>query len=130
MKKIIIVLVSLFVVAAVALYFYTYKGHRDIASEDADFTVTLSKLQSEFQSNDSLFNAKYADKTIEIYGKVTALDLKNNAFMLDEKIVVSFLDSTQHSIQTSDSIVAKGRYVGYDDLLEEFKIDQASVVKK
>ena len=129
MKKIIII-VSVLVLAAVGLYFYTYQGHRDISSEKAAYTLTLSQLQNEFATNDSLFNAKYADKTIEIYGKITAVDLKNNAVMLDEKIAVNFLDSISATIQVSDSTYIKGRYVGFDDLLEEFKLDQAIIVKK
>lgn len=129
MKKIIII-VSVLAIAATGLYFYTYQSHRDIASEEPTFTFTLSQLQSEFQSNDSLFNAKYSDKTIEIYGKITAVDLDNNSFMLDEKIAVSFQEANRPAIQVEDSAYVKGRYVGYDDLLEEFKVDQAIVVKK
>lgn len=129
MKKIIIIIVVL-VVAAVAIYFYTYQSHRDIASEEANYSLTLSQIQNDFKANDSLFNAKYADKTIEIYGKITAIDLTNNSFMLDEKIAVSFQANNPPNIKISDSAYVKGRYVGYDDLLEEFKVDQAIIVKK
>ncbi len=130
MKKIIIVLVSIIALALIGLYFYTYKSHRDISTEEADFTFNSSQLQSDFDANDSLFNAKYADKTMEIYGKITAIDLQNNAIMLDEKIAVTFTDSISDNSKISDSIYIKGRYVGFDDLLEEFKIDQAIIIKK
>lgn len=130
MKKIIIVLVSVLTIAAIGLYFYTYQSHRDISTEDADFTFNFSQLQTDFEANDSLFNAKYADKTMEIYGKITAIDLQNNSIMLDEKIAVTFSDSIDKNSKISDAIYIKGRYVGFDDLLEEFKIDQAIILKK
>lgn len=130
MKKIIIVSLSVLSVAAICLYFYTYQSHRDISTEDAAYSMTLSELQGDFKSNDSLFNAKYADKTIEIYGKITSIDLKNNSLMIDDKIAVTFQDSTQSIFKVSDSTYVKGRFVGYDDLLEEFKIDQATIVRK
>ncbi len=130
MRKIIIVLLSVLGVAAIGLYFYAYQSHRDISTEDAAYSMTLSELQSDFRSNDSLFNAKYADKTIEIYGKITAIDLKNFSFMIDDKIAITFQESTQSTIKVLDLTYVKGRYVGYDDLLEEFKIDQAIIVEK
>lgn len=128
MKKIIITISILFV-SAVGIYFYVYQGHRNIATEEADFSLTLLKLKSEFSANDSLFNAKYADKTIEIYGKVTAIDLSNQSIMLDEKINVNFAAVIPTSITVSSSLRIKGRYVGFDELLEEFKIDQAIIIK-
>jgi hypothetical protein len=130
MRKIIIVLLSVLSVAAIGLYFYAYQSHRDISTEDAAYSLTLSELQIDFRTSDSLFNAKYADKTIEIYGKITAIDVKNFSFMIDDKIAVTFQDSTQPRIKVLDSAYVKGRYVGYDDLLEEFKIDQAIIVEK
>ncbi len=130
MKKIIFVVLLVLLFLATALYFYTYKSHRDISTEEASFTSTLSSLQKDFNDNDSLFNANYADKTIEIYGKITAMDLKNNSIVLDEKIAVNFSNLKQYNLTVSDSTYIKGRYVGYDDLLEEFKIDQAVVVDK
>lgn len=130
MKKIIFVVLLVLLFLATGLYFYTYKSHRDISTEEASFTSTLSSLQKDFKDNDSLFNANYADKTIEIYGKITAMDLKNNSIMLDEKIAVNFSNLKQYNLAVSDSTYIKGRYVGYDDLLEEFKIDQAVVVDK
>lgn len=129
MKKGIIIVFSVAIVAAIGLYFYTYQGHRDIGSENSDYKLRLSELQTEFKANDSLFNAKYADKTIEIYGKITALDLGNKSFMLEEKIEVNLMDAIPNTIKISDTIAIKGRYVGFDDLLEEFKIDQAIIVK-
>lgn len=128
-KKAIIIFVII-ISGAVGIYFYAYKSHRDISTEQPDFTLSLSQLQNDFNSNDSLFNAKYADKTLQIYGKITSLDLQNKAIMVDEHISISCIDALPSNFIVSDSVSVKGRYVGYDDLLEEFKIDQAIITKK
>ena len=129
MRKKILLLVLLVIIALVAVYFYTYKGHRDIASETSDFVLTVDDLNSEFATNDSLANHKYADKTIEIYGKITALDVASQAIIIDKKLAAVFADSIMPVLSLEDSIRIKGRFVGYDDLLEEFKIDQATLIE-
>lgn len=129
MKKIVITSVFVLVAAAVAIYFYVYKSHRDISSEKADFSTSISQLKKEFSDNDSIFNSKYADKTIEIYGKTTTIDLANHSIVIDDKATVIFTDTILQNITLQEDIKIKGRYVGYDDLLEEFTIDQATIVK-
>ena len=126
MKKKIVIVILVLVVASVGLYFYAYKGHRDIATEDVDFELTVSGLSKEFSENDSLANSKYADKTIQIYGKVTNIDLPSHTIIIDEKLSVVFTDSVLPKINSQEAIKIKGRFVGYDDLLEEFKVDQAT----
>jgi uncharacterized protein HemY len=66
MKKIALVVIVLLVAVGLGLYCYMYKAHRDIASEDASFSVTVKELQNEFSQNDSLANKKYLDRTIEV----------------------------------------------------------------
>ncbi|RZK12620.1 MAG: hypothetical protein EOO46_02490 [Flavobacterium sp.] len=126
MKSKIIIFIAILIVASIGLYFYAYKGHRDIATESADFELTVSGLSKEFSESDSLANAKYADKTIQIYGKVTNIDLPSHTIVIDEKLSAEFTDSVLPKISLQDKIKIKGRFVGYDDLLEEFKVDQAS----
>ncbi|MFY0482400.1 OB-fold protein [Flavobacterium sp. PLA-1-15] len=127
MKNKILIFIGIVLVASAAVYFYAYKGHRDIASESADFKMSVSGLSKEFSENDSLANSKYADKTVEIYGKVSNLDASSHTIIVDEKLSVVFLDSILPKINANDSIKVKGRFVGYDDLLEEFKVDQATL---
>lgn len=129
MKKKIIIVILVLIAASVSLYFYAYKGHRDIATENADFELTVSGLSKEFSENDSLANSKYADKTIQIYGKVTNVDLPSHTIIMDEKLSVVFTDSVLPKINLQEAITIKGRFVGYDDLLEEFKVDQATKTK-
>ena len=129
MKKIILGFFLLAGIAAVWIYFYAYKGHRDIASESADFTLSVAKLQQEHALDDSLFNKKYADKTLEISGKITNIDAVAHAIVIDEKVSAVFADSILPKMTLQQPIHIKGRFVGYDDLLEEFSVDQANLVK-
>ena len=34
------------------LFFYVYKEHRDISSEEASFTISVDELHKQFQTND------------------------------------------------------------------------------
>ncbi len=106
-----------------------YKDHRDIATESADFTLTVSSLQSEFVTNDSLATTKYQDKTIQIAGKITNVDAESKSVVIDEKLFATFLEAVPNTISVGKQVTIKGRFLGYDDLVEEFKMDQTVVVE-
>ncbi len=126
MKKIIISVVIL-VAIGFAGYKYVYREHRDISAEDAEFTLTAAKLQGEFTTNDSLANSKYADKTIEVAGKITSIDAAANTIVIDGKLSATLKDKVS-GLQQNSPVKVKGRFVGYDDLLEEFKMDQTTII--
>lgn len=127
MKKIVL---SLLVVLAVlfVLYKYLYKSHRDIANEEVLFTTTASVILDEFKKDEVAANSKYLDKTIIIYGKITALDLKEKSVTIDA-ILFGKLSDIESSLKINDSIRCKGRFIGYDELLEEIKMDQITLIK-
>jgi hypothetical protein len=126
-KKLLIIVPVLIAVAGFAGYRFVYKAHRDISSEEVDFTLTVDNLQKEFLQNDSLANAKYADKTIVISGKITAVDATSNSITVDGKLSATMKDKGI-SIAPQRRVKIKGRFVGYDDLLEELKMDQVSIL--
>ncbi len=106
-----------------------YRDHRNIATETADFTVTVNDLKKEFIENDSLAYMKYKDKTIQLSAKVTSIDTENNAIVVDEKLYATFMKAFKSDLAIGKQITIKGRFLGYDDLIEEFKIDQVTIVK-
>lgn len=119
--------ILLFLAIATSVYFYTYKEHRDISSESADYVVTIAGLEKEFNSNQSLAYTKYQDKTIELTARVTAIDAESKGMVLDKKVFATFKDSLPFDIKSGKTLKIKGRFLGYDELLQEFKIDQSSV---
>jgi hypothetical protein len=109
-------------------YRYIYKPHRDIGSEDPAFVLSAKKLQDDFSADQSAANAKYADKTIEVSGVVTDFDASSHMLSLDSVISVTLQDSTSTAVPGTQEHI-KARLVGYDDILKEVKMDQASILK-
>lgn len=123
-----VVILLIIIFAGLATYKFIYKSHRDIAGEDAQFTLSAKALLQEFVANDSLANAKYADKTIVVSGEVSDFDAESHAVVVDGVLSATFKDSAE--VATAGPITLKGRFVGYDDLLGELKMDQVSQTKK
>ena len=129
MKKKILISLIVLVVLAFGIYKYIYKSHLDISSEEANYTVTVSSLNTEFKQSDSLTLIKYRDKTINLSGKITNIDAANKSIVIDEKMNAIFMDSIPKTLALNQAIRVKGRFIDYDDLLEEFKMDQVSILK-
>jgi hypothetical protein len=117
-----IVLIILIVIGIIA-YNYIYKEHRDIESETAEFVLNSSDLVNEFAINPSASEKKYLNKTIEVFGTITELNVQD--LTLDNNIFCQF--NSKIEVDTSKKVSIKGRFIGYDDLLEEIKLDQCSI---
>ena len=72
---------------------------------------------------------KYQNQTIELRAKVTMIDFDNKALVLDNKVFATFNDSLPKDLNTNEIFNVKGRFLGYDELLDEFRMDQSSIVK-
>lgn len=64
----------------------------DTANTKADYTVNAMEMIKEFQTSDSLANAKYLEKIIVVNGSISAIEKPN-----DSTINVKFIDSTTGS---------------------------------
>jgi len=111
---------------AVLAYNYVYHKHRDIASERAEFVVTSRDIANEFAVDPSVSEQKYLNKTVEVHGTIT--ELNDYDLTLDDKVFCQF-SSKIGKIKSKD-IKVKGRFIGYDDLLEQVKLDQCSILTK
>ena len=125
MKKKAIFILVLVVILAVG-YNYIYKDHRIIEDETPDFIVTSNAIFQEFSQNQIASETKYLDKTVEISGVVT--ELSQNDLTLDSKIFCKFIN-TITTINLKDVVKLKGRCIGYDDLLEQVKLDQCNIAE-
>lgn len=128
-NKILIILI-LTVIVGYLVYSYIYKSHRDIASEKESFTVTADQIHSEFKTDEKSANEKYLDKTIDVTGTVSSLDAAENTIVLDEKMFAIFKDKLPPELKVQSKAKIKGRFMGYDDLVEEMKIDQCVLVSE
>ena len=127
MKKIILGLLLVAIAASVGIYLYMYQGHRDIAHEESAYSLTVPELSKQYATDAKTSDKKYLDKTIEIKGTITSIDSPNHSIVLDEKLSAVFKDSILPKLSMQSTIKIKGRFIGYDDLLEELKMDQISV---
>lgn len=126
MKKLKFLIIFLILIGFMG-YNYLYKSHRDIESEIAVYSITSSEILNEFTLNIDQSTSKYLNKTIAIQGSVT--DVIGTMILLDNRIVCYMKDSIYLDLNQNSIIEIKGRFIGYDELLEELKLDQCSIIK-
>ena len=108
-------------------YFYImYGGKRDLESEKPTFTITTIELSKEYSSNIDASNKKYLEKAVAISGKIVSV--KDKEVILENAIVCN-LKNADTSLKENQQVTIKGRVVGYDDLMEEIKLDQCFIIK-
>ncbi|WP_456440646.1 OB-fold protein [Psychroserpens sp.] len=126
MRKRISVIVVLIIVLVIA-YCYINQSHRDIENEAAEFEINSTDIASSFLNNSSEAEAKYLNSTIEITGNIT--EINSNSITLDDKVFCQFTNSIKNTLDKNLQIKIKGRVIGYDDLLEQIKLDQCTINK-
>lgn len=114
----------LLAILTVVVYKRVYPEPKNIAAQRADFILSAKELTQEMSQAE--LAKKYGDKVVRTFGKISAID--GNVITLDDGVVVHLLDSSGLELEKGDSIAIKGRCIGYDDLLEEVKLDQASII--
>lgn len=124
MKKYIVLLGILLII--VLVYSYVYQDHRDIEKEKAEFTMDADIIIKEFFMNSQVNETKYLNKTIEVKGIVT--NQSEKSISLNDNIFCQFSELVPSKLKTNIEISIKGRFIGYDDLLEELKFDQCMVI--
>jgi flagellar basal body-associated protein FliL len=122
------ILILLLIVIAIGIYFYTYKGHRDIAAEKESYAIAVTEIFKEFQSNEVTANSKYLNKTIAVSGDLSNVDVATKSIVINEKLFATFKELPPKKLQLHTKIKIKGRFIGYDALVEELKMDQCVLV--
>lgn len=128
-KVIILCVIVLAILAAFFVYDYTFNSeHRDIANEEATIALSAKEMYSDFQNDEASATTKYLDKVIAVEGEITAIEI--NDITLNDQIQANFNAEQISKAKEGNLITIKGRCVGYDDLLEMVKIDQATIINK
>jgi len=121
-SKIFLGVIAFGLIAAVAVYFYAMQPPAKIESKKVDFTGSSDSFLSEVQKD----FAVWQDKVVLLTGTVTTAD--ENGIILSNQIYCQFReDVDKTAIQSNQEIKLKGRVIGYDDLLEELKLDQCII---
>lgn len=127
-KKLKFSLIFLFVFIVLAFTLYNYamhSGKRNLESEKANFSITSSQINTEFNKNPEIASKKYLEKAIEIKGIVS--EINNNQLILDHSIVCQC--ALKLNVKKGEIVTVKGRFVGFDDLMSELKLDQCYLIQ-
>ena len=126
--KIIIALFAFLLLTAGFVYNYVFNAkHRDIANEETTISLSADELYLNFETNEASATASYLDKVLETKGEISSVE--DTDVVLNNRIQVSFNSQHNSSLKKGDFLTIKGRCLGYDELLEVVKIDQATIIK-
>ena len=128
MSKKVTFLIGLIVIVALGYFGYNYimtAGARDIQTEKSEYTKTATDIFTEFSNNSEIATKNYLNKTVQVSGKVTTIG--EDVITIDEKVSCQL--QVSKSVAVGSQIIIKGRVTGYDDLLEELKLDLCLIVK-
>jgi len=70
-KKILYLLIAVLAVLASGYFYFAWQKHPDTVLVKADYTVELLPFLQEFETDSKAANEKYADRIVEITGKVS-----------------------------------------------------------
>ena len=121
-RIIILVVVAIGLIGSIITYNYLYKGHVTMADQEALFIGSAVEFETKILANDSEWN----NKVVELSGDITALETKS--ITLNSSTYCQ-LDSvtTSDGLAVGQKINIKGKFIGYDDLLEEVKVSQCII---
>jgi flagellar basal body-associated protein FliL len=128
MKKSRIIAITGLLAVVIGVLGYNYVMHggaRDLSQETADYTISSKEIVAEFTTNTASANKKYLEKAVAVEGIVT--NKIDNEIILDNGVVCVLKDKN-NAIKVNQAITLKGRVVGYDDLMQEIKLDQCSQI--
>ncbi len=117
------------ILLAITVYFVWNKPHKDYSTMKTDITISSLNFINEFKANSTLATEKYLNQIIFVSGNTT--DKLTKSVVLDNGIVCT-LDSSSlkalRLIQINNEISIKGRFVGFDDLFEEIRLDHCFIM--
>lgn len=112
-----VITISVFVV-----YKYSMQPPAKIEDRSVDFTGTSKQLFFNVQENPEAWQ----DKVVIITGTITSFDEKG--FKISSTIYCQMKEpSSLNALSNDQEVSLKGRVIGYDDLLEELKLDQCII---
>ena len=116
------------VIGFLMIIYIFYKPHPEWNQMEPAYELRAVDLLLEYRSNILKANSKYLNQVLSITGEVTSLEA--NLVIIDHGVTFT-LDSTQIiNVQPAvgKRLIVKGRCVGYDDLLEEVRMDHGFIL--
>ncbi len=120
------ILIIVVIVIGVIVYNYIYQKHRNISEENPEFIMNVDEIKNQFLSNSLDSEQKYLNKILEITGNLSEFNSKQ--LTLDQMVFCQMKDPLNLSLKKDMVLTIKGRFIGYDDLLEQVKLDQCIII--
>lgn len=121
-SSLLILLITLSIIIGFVIFKYSLQAPKKIELKKVDYEGMASDFFSKVQENSNIWQ----DKVIIIKGIITNTDDKG--ITLENKIYCQLRQKTNKTkLYTNQPITLKGRVIGYDDLLEELKLDQCII---
>ena len=118
-----------FIVLLIIVYVVWNKPHKNYSNTKPNITIDSSNFINEFKTNSTLATEKYLNQIILVKGNVT--DRLTKSVVLNNGIVCTFDSLSLKAlglIQINNDVSIKGRFVGFDDLFEEIRLDHCFIM--
>ncbi len=123
-SSILLILLALLLIGAFGAYKYAYQAHETTESRAADFTGSSADFLNKIKSAPDA----WVNKAVVLKGKVTGTD--KSGITLNSSIYCQLReDAAVAGLTKGKEVEIKGRVIGYDDLMEELKLDQVILLK-
>lgn len=105
-------------IALVAFVYYTQSTRIDYINTDPMVKIDADELIWRFQVNEG---TEFIGQIIQIQGTVTSFD--SSLIILNHRIVCLLESENIIEVKSGSSLSIKGRCIGYDNLLDEVRLD-------
>ncbi len=105
-------------VALVAFAYYTKSLKPDYSKKEPILITDSDELIWRFQMNEG---TELINQIVQFEGKITGFD--SLLIIMDHRLICAPDPSGHIKVDIGDSITLKGRCLGYDDLLDELRLD-------
>jgi hypothetical protein len=118
------------------IFFVYNKPHRNVLDEKAKFSLSVDQMNKEFLADEGSAYKKYFNQIVELSGEVISINEKDKG---RHDIVLESLGSIANGelVQNENNVsglknkkaALKGLFIGYDNLLEEIKLSECSIIQ-
>ncbi|WP_353778125.1 hypothetical protein [Winogradskyella sp. 3972H.M.0a.05] len=123
-SKIALSILVLVILGGVYAYKVAYKPHKTIDEREVKFSGTAQDFIKTVKQDATIWQ----DVVVELSGSVTAKD--EQGLTIEESVFCQLQDKAQlENLAQGQTITIKARMIGFDDLLEELKLDQTKIIE-